>query len=293
MVRKHDYPSDKCVLLPDGRRLGYADYGALSGQPIFSFHGGLSSRLDVRFADDLCRSLGVRLISVDRPGIGLSDYQPGRTLLDWPDDVIHLADLLKLERFGLFGWSGGGPYVLACAYKIPHRVTRAGSSGGMAPLDRPGAVSELGLVADRILFSLVRRAPCLALALLELARCQMPAMLKCSLLRELSSPGDRAVILSLSLEETTEFFFEAFRSGADGTLQDYRIMGGPWGFRLEEISMEILLWQGEEDRLLPMTHAKHLAAYLPRGQLIVVPQQGHFLLRTQMPAIVTELTRTL
>lgn len=103
-------------------------------------------------------------------------------LLDWPNDVTHLADALKLERFALFGWSGGGPYALACAYKIPHRVTRVGTSGCMAPLEPPIIVSELGLFADRILFPLACHAPWLALALLAIASRQTPAMLKHSLL---------------------------------------------------------------------------------------------------------------
>lgn len=93
----------------------------------------------------------------------------------------------------------------------------------------------------------------------------------------------------MSTQEATEFFFEAFRLGARGTLQDYQILGSPWGFRLKDISMEIFLWQGEEDLLLPMTHANYLAQHLLKGRLIVVPQQGHFLLRTAMPDILTEL----
>ncbi len=290
---------DESILLPDGRVLGYAEYGDPQGKPIFSFHGGLSSRLDVAFAEPICAARGIRLISVDRPGIGLSDYQPNRTLLDWPSDIQHLAMSLNLQQFAVFGWSGGGPYVLACALTIPDLLTRAGISGGMAPIVRPGAVQELGLLADRILFPLTQQLPLLARLILEVVSQLPPSLLKYILLLDVSSVSDpplwaaalryRAILSSLSPQQATDFFFEAFRSGSRGTVKDYQILGGEWGFRLEDISMPILLWQGEQDNLLPMAHARYLAKHLPLGQLIVVPDCGHFLPRSKMSEILTAL----
>lgn len=80
----------------------------------------------------------MRVISTDRPGIGLSDYKENRKLLDWPDDVVQLADYLKIKRFSLMGVSGGGPYAAACAYKIPERIIKAGIVVGLAPVNVPG-----------------------------------------------------------------------------------------------------------------------------------------------------------
>ncbi|SRR5579883_3074802 len=281
---------DRRIRLADGRWFGYADYGDPDGKPILYFHGGLSSRLDVAFADPFCRARGIRLLSIDRPGIGLSDFQPKRTLLDWADNIDELAQALRLERFAVLGWSAGGPYVLACAFKMPHRLTRVGISGGMCPINRAGAVQELGLFIDRVLFPLAEQFPELAALLLNAAR-QLPApALKWVLEQELSSSSDRKLVASLPPEQATDFFYEAFRSGAQGTVEDYRILGGDWGFELKEIEAEILLWQGEEDRLLPMAHAKYLADHLSFAQLIVVPNQGHFLLRSMMEQILTTLT---
>ena len=103
------------VPLPDGRVLAYEEYGVPTGFPILSFHGGLSSRLDAAPAHEAAVATGVRLIAPDRPGMGLSTYQPGRRLLDWPADVAHLADALGIERFAVMGWSAGGPYAAVCA----------------------------------------------------------------------------------------------------------------------------------------------------------------------------------
>ena len=106
------------IRLQDGRRLGYADLGDAGGTPVFYFHGFPSSRLEACMVEEHARRLGVRLLAVDRPGYGLSDDLPGRTIPDWPDDVVALADALGLERFAVVGSSGGGPYAIACAARI-------------------------------------------------------------------------------------------------------------------------------------------------------------------------------
>lgn len=108
---------DKTINLHDGRSLGYADFGDPDGTPMFHFHGFPGSRLKAKLLSDAAGRHGVHLIGVVRPGMGLSDFQPGRKLLDWPNDVIELALDLELETFAVEGVSGGGPYAAACAYK--------------------------------------------------------------------------------------------------------------------------------------------------------------------------------
>ncbi len=117
--------TDRKLVLQDGHSLAYCEYGAPGGRPVFYFHGHPGSRRDFPAFDpgDIARELGVRIIATDRPGHGLSDFQPGRRMLDWPDDVCELADALQLDTFAVLGISGGGPYAAACAYKIPQRLT--------------------------------------------------------------------------------------------------------------------------------------------------------------------------
>jgi pimeloyl-ACP methyl ester carboxylesterase len=144
--------------LPDGRTLSYAQYGDLNGKPIFFFHGTPSSRLFRHPDDSLTKSLGVRLITIDRPGFGLSDFQPGRQLLDWPDDVAALADDINIQTFAVAGISGGGPYAAACAYKIPHRLTMAGIISGVGPTDVEENVQDLYKIRKAGVF-LARESP--------------------------------------------------------------------------------------------------------------------------------------
>src|ERR1700679_1664940 len=166
---------DHRMRLPDGRWLSYADYGDPQGRPIMSFHGGVSSRLDIRFASEFCKEEGIRVISVDRPGVGGADHHPSRQVIDWPDDVANLGIELGLAQFAVLGWSAGGPFALACAYRIPEMITNVGTIGCMAPVHgRPETVRESGLRLDRVMFPLVQRSPRAARQLLKVAN-RIPA----------------------------------------------------------------------------------------------------------------------
>jgi pimeloyl-ACP methyl ester carboxylesterase len=149
---------DNVLRLKDGRMLGYAEYGDPSGTPVFAFHGFPGSRITFRIADDAARRRGVRIIAPDRPGMGLSTFQPGRNLLDWPQDVGELADALGIDRFAVAGVSGGGPYVAACAFALRARVTVAAIISGIGPLRR-GEDTKGMLPTNRLIFGAQRWVP--------------------------------------------------------------------------------------------------------------------------------------
>jgi len=284
-------PGLEHLVFAGGRRLGFREIGCTTGFPVLSFHGGLSCSSEMLFAEQICRDLGVRLIAVDRPGIGGSDLLPGRRLLDWPDDVAALADGLDLGPFAVFGWSAGGPYALACGFALPDRVTRVGCAAGMAPLDGPGGVAELGLWADRLLFPLCRRTPRLGGLLLATTRLRSARSIWKSLLASLAATGDpdRELLASVSVEAIAGPLLESLASGGFGTAWDYRLLGSPWGFDLGEVRAETLVWQGAEDGLVPRSHAERLARELPRARLAILPGHGHFLPRRALPRLLSEL----
>jgi pimeloyl-ACP methyl ester carboxylesterase len=152
--------TDNQIKLKDGRKLGYAEYGDPQGKPVLHFHGTPSSRFECSrpAVDEIATRLGARIILPERPGFGLSDFEPNRTTLDWPDEVTELADGLNLDRFAVLGVSGGGPYAAACAYKIPQWLSAAGIVSGLGPLDAPGATEGMAK-SDRQTYDLARKTP--------------------------------------------------------------------------------------------------------------------------------------
>ncbi|MCC6391802.1 MAG: alpha/beta hydrolase [Bryobacterales bacterium] len=277
--------ADARIELPDGRRLGYALYGDPYGTPVLYFHGGLSSRLDIAFGDEASRLAHVRLIAIDRPGIGLSDPHPDAVLPDWAVDVRCFADTLGLERFCVLAWSAGAPYALACAHQLPARVTRTGIVAGIGPLLDREAIRQLGLIEDRLLYPLCRRMPWLAALVLRAASWLPPRVARFCVLAQFTSPSDREIFSSLTPREATGFFYEAVRNGPAGVIEDYRTTGRDWRFTPAEIAGEVIFWHGAEDRLAPVSNVRALAAEIPRARLIVSPGRGHLLLWRDLPAI--------
>ncbi|MBI3851438.1 MAG: alpha/beta hydrolase [Verrucomicrobia bacterium] len=270
--------NERQITLTDGRQLGFAEYGDAQGRPVYYFHGWPGSRLEAHAMGPIASELGVRIIAVDRPGYGLSEFQPHRRIFDWPEDVVQLADSLKLDRFGVIGVSGGGPYALVCAARIPNRLNTATIVCGLGPLDAPEATRGM-MRHNRFLLSLGRRAPWLARWLLGCAiwvvRHNPQLYLSPRLLTELPEP-DRA---ALRYGEFRHMLFastmEAFRQGTRGPFHDGRLYAQPWGFQLADITREILLWHGEQDVFVPVALGSHQAQLLPRCRARFLPDEGH------------------
>jgi pimeloyl-ACP methyl ester carboxylesterase len=278
------------VTLPDGRELAFEEYGDPAGFPVFSCHGGLSSRLDAAPAHEAAVAKRVRLLSPDRPGMGLSTYQPGRRLLDWPDDVTHLTDALGIDRFAVMGWSAGGAYAAVCAARMRGRVTAAALLSSAVPLDRYGTTRGL-TIEDRALVVLTRRTPWLASTLMKVSIVNASnARLFRAVMRSFP-PADRTVLTEWGPpDHALAFVREAMRQGTEGCVQDYRIFGEPWGFDLEEIRVPVDIWEGAEDRTGPPGYRAFLKRHIPQATVTVVPGEGHLsLLPHQAAAIFSSL----
>jgi len=278
------------VTLPDGRQLAYEEYGDPAGFPVLSCHGGLSSRLDAAPAHEAAVAKGVRLVSPDRPGIGMSTYQPGRRLIDWPADVERLADALGIGRFAVMGWSAGGPYAAVCAATMHGRVTAAALLSSAVPLDQYGTSRGLTL-EDRTLVLLARHAPWLASAIMKASIVSASnARLLRAAMRSFP-PADRTILTELGPpDHALAFVREAVRQGTEGVVRDYRIFGDPWGFSLEDIKVPVQIWEGADDRTGPPGYRAFLQSHIAHATVTVVPGEGHLsLLPHQAPAIFAAL----
>ncbi len=261
------------IPLSGGRKLAYAEYGLPDGIPVIYCHGNPGSRLDPGMLDpQLLRKYHIRLISPDRPGMGLSDFQAGRKISDWPSDVVALADALGLERFAVLGVSGGGPYAEVCAWKIPQRITEVAVVSGVGPFDAPGATQGMG--QGKYYLGAARLHPRLAEAFLGM----MKAGMKNAKMSEL--PGmpaaDLAVLAKPSFSEAFQATaFESTHLGTHGTAWDASLAARPWDFQLEEIAMPVHLWQGEVDRNVPPAMARFVARSIPDCRAKFYPDEGH------------------
>jgi pimeloyl-ACP methyl ester carboxylesterase len=267
----------KQVRLSDGRFLCYGEYGDLQGTPEFYFPGFPGSRVEGLVMEEVARKLSVRIIAVDRPGIGLSTSKPGRTLLDWPDDLSELADALGLARFAVMGHSGGGAYAAACAYKIPHRLTAAGLVCSVGPVDIP-QVATGALRAARLAYRLSLHTPGLLTFPYNMASLCVKRHAKniIPLLHKIGARPDRLLLEQPRLRQMLiASHCEAVRKGHSGIYQDLRILTSPWGFSLKSIPIPINLWHGELDTVLPPVIGRHLARSIAQCRARFYSNEGH------------------
>ena len=270
--------SSRQIALRNGRILGIAEYGDPHGRPLFYFHGFPASRLEAALTDEAAARLSIRIIAPDRPGIGLSDYQPGRLIGDWPADVTELADALGLGRFAVLGVSGGGPYALACAEKIPERLSAVGIVGGLGPVDTEGAMQGMSALS-RFNLLLFRRAPGAGRMLFALAAQiarRYPDRLFSLFTANVPAPDREA----LARPEIRNLFLaslnEAVRRGSRGGARELYLYTRPWGFDLACIRVTVDLWHGRLDATVPVVMGEHLARTIPDCRRRFLPDEGHF-----------------
>jgi pimeloyl-ACP methyl ester carboxylesterase len=277
--------ADRTIRLRDGRLLGYAEWGDPAGRPLLFFHGWPGSRVEGRLGDEAARETGVRLIAIDRPGMGLSDFQPGRTLVGWPDDVAQVADALALGRFSVLGISGGGPYAAACAWKLSDRLAGAGIVSSLAPLDVPGAVAGMGR-RNRLSFQLVGRVAVLRRALFAAMAVSVRRGPDRLLERGVAAPVDRGYLGRPDVRRVLAgSLSEAFRSGSRGPACEMGLYVRKWGFRVEEIQTPVYLSHGEQDENAPVTMGRYLAAGIPDCRASFFPSEGHLHFIDRLPEI--------
>jgi len=278
------------ITLDDGRVLGFAQYGDLNGKPLFYFHGWPASRLSAEVYHQLGKKLHIRIIAPDRPGYGISDFQNDRTLLDWPDDVLAIADFLHITKFAVMGVSGGGPFAAVCAYKIPKRITRTGIVVGLSPMygkealdgmmwmskigwENFGKYSWLRVVSSLGQFFLARYSPSLGLY-----RYLFP------------SDTDRKLHSSKELRlRTKETMKEAFRQGWYGPAHDLMLYSTDWGYKLSDIHIPVSLWYGANDKNVSLNMGKHYKEKILNSKLIVYPREGHLISLTHAEDILRML----
>jgi pimeloyl-ACP methyl ester carboxylesterase len=274
--------------LPDGRTLGWAEWGDPEGRPVLYCHGTPGSRLEHPVGEKALD--GVRLIAVDRPGFGFSAAQPQRRLVDWPLDVTVLVDHLGLERFHVHGVSGGGPYALACARDLPERVQGAAVVCSGAPSDRVDIFDGMS-ESNHMVFGAARDDPSQLAEMLEAMRAalegsmnQPPVILDDLCAADQACMADPSFAAMLASE-----LREAFRQGTAGPVDDMVLFVSPWGFNPEDITVHVVVAHGDLDVNVPVACGEWLAGTIPSARFLRYADDGHFSLAARSHEVLAVL----
>lgn len=268
---------DMTILDTTGATVGYYEYGDPLGKPVLVFHGTPACGAGFGFADAAAGERHLRLIAPDRPGIGRSSRRASWTVGDYPTMVTAFADAMNIKRFGVWGYSGGGPYAVACAAKLGNRVEAAAVASGMG---------EVGVFAkpadfektDRQMLELAVKHPAIARRIMGMAGWlaqRSPKSAMKSFEKQLDA-SDRAVLATLGEPSAVmALFSRAFQNGPHGVVADYAAIARPWDCDLSAIVSPVTVWQGTADRMVPLHHAEQLAARLPKATLTTWEGEGH------------------
>lgn len=267
------------ITVGDDRRLGFAEFGDPHGRAIFWLHGTPGARRQIPTeARAYAEQNGVRLIGVDRPGIGSSTPHQYESVLDFASDLRTIADTLGIHKMAVIGLSGGGPYTLACAAAMPDRVVAAGVLGGVAPMVGPDAISsklmEIGAVVAPVLQVAGAPIRLVASGLIRLIRpVASPAL---EIYARLSPEGDRRM---LGRPEFKAMFLDDLLNGSRkqlaGPFYDIVVFERDWGFRLDEVKVPVRWWHGDHDHIVPFAHGRHVVSRLPDATLTELPYESH------------------
>ncbi|MGZ4457107.1 MAG: alpha/beta fold hydrolase [Nocardioides sp.] len=267
------------VAVRGDRRLSFAEYGSRRGPAIVWMHGTPGARRQIPLeARAYAERHGLRIIGVDRPGIGSSTPHLYPDLVDWTADLELLLDTLAVDTVRLIGLSGGGPYVLAAGAALPDRVHGVGVLGGVAPtrgVDAvDGGIIQLAVALAPVLR--VARVP-LGVALTQAIRLVRPlAGPGLDLYAAVQPAGDRNL---LARPEFKAMFLDDLLNGSrfqtSAPLNDLVLFTRDWGFTAADVRVPVRWWHGDADHIVPFRHGQHLVDRLPDATMTVIDGESH------------------
>jgi pimeloyl-ACP methyl ester carboxylesterase len=265
----------------DGRTLSYLEVGDPQGPLVIHNHGGPSCRLEARLFAKAASKNRLRLICVDRPGIGRSTPQRLRTYAGWADDLTAIADALGYREFGVTGWSEGGPWALAAAaYIDPLRLRHVSSiaGGSYGAFGDNWAADHLSKADALGGFLALRFPPGFRLMYATLGvTAKFFRATFVEQVRKAVNDHDRKILLQPDVDAIfREMSAECFARGSDGLVRDSELLYRRWAFDVRAIERKVHLWQGTDDRLVPAFINRTVADRMPGAVWHAVEGAGHF-----------------
>jgi len=266
--------SSQFMRLKDGRQLEWNEFGAPHGTPVIVFHDLTNVHPDY----NLSTEIGLRLIVPERPGACGSDPLPGRTFMDWPEDINQLADHLRLTSFSLIGLSEGTPYALACINRIPNRINHLTLVSCMAPV-RSEQDLEGMLPLNHTVMRMAHQSPELLAGFMDVLLKELTQNVASyfDTVAEYQPAGDIAV---LNDPETQERFLHAYQAAANENprqlCEEIILCSSDWPVDPGLYHGPVSIWHGLEDPLIPISMGKRIAAMLPNPRLHFIEGEGNY-----------------
>ncbi|MCT7661828.1 alpha/beta fold hydrolase [Mycobacterium deserti] len=268
------------VAVGEDRQIGFAEFGDPQGRAIFWLHGTPGARRQIPMeARVYAEKAHIRLIGLDRPGIGSSTQYRYDTVVSFAEDLRTIADTLGIDRMVVVGLSGGGPYTLGCAAAMPDRVVAAGVIGGVAPTVGSDAITGglMGNLGMRVAPLLQYAGLPIGLIASALIRFIKPvASPAADLYGRVSPEADRRL---LARPEIKAMFLDDLLNGSRKQLAapfaDIVVFSRDWGFRLDEITVPVRWWHGDADHIVPYAHGQHVVSRLSDAELYPMPGESH------------------
>ncbi|KAI9016133.1 Alpha/Beta hydrolase protein [Hyaloraphidium curvatum] len=284
--------TDGTVALPDGRTVGYRDFGPPGGAPVLVCHGGPGNRLQAAVLAAGAAPHGIRVVGIDRPGYGLSSPRPGRTIADFVPDALAAADRLGIRAFHALGVSTGGAYALALAALAPDRVLGVVTQCAMTDMRDPASRASMGEVNHAVWGAASRGA---AIAEAERVFGADGSGMRGLLSTVPLAPADLEALAALASADPAALQADAaasFAHGVQGYVDD-RLADGPgWvSFDAAAVRCPVAVVHGDADAIVPLLQAEHTAALVPHAELRVVPGGGHFSVSEGGLAALVDLVR--
>lgn len=288
MLRENGY-----LYLNDGRRLGYLLCGDPKGKPVLCFHGYPGSRLDFRWLHEEAAKRGLKLIAADRPGIGLSDPLPGRSLTDFGGDMEELMARLRLKRPVVMGVSGGGPYALACLCRLQEKVRAGVVVCGLGPMDTEESTQGMN-ASNASLFYCARNYPKSVGLILKATKYMMTKKVDTyyRLMEKVLPDSDQKRMGKITGENRQRVLSanrEIFRQGSRYLAQEAVIYTKPWEFSLRELRVPVHFWHGYLDKNAPIRSAMNLYRQAPQSTRHWLMGEGHFILNRHAAEILDSI----
>jgi pimeloyl-ACP methyl ester carboxylesterase len=271
--------SERDVTLRDGRTLHVYDDGDPDGLVVIEHHGTPGSGYTYPPDLELARERGLRVIAYDRAGYGQSTSNPGRVVVDIVPDIEDVLDALGIERCASLGGSGGAPHSLALGARLADRCVAVAVIASPTPWDAEGIDPMAGMGEQNVAeFGAALEGPeALEAFLLPIAaqiRAATPEDLR-DLIVTLLPPVDREVLTGDRAVHAKKSIDRAIAPGIDGWRDDDLAFLQPWGFEIAEIGVPSLLWQGVQDKMVPVAQGRWLAERIPGVEAHISEPDGH------------------